>query len=276
MSYTPTVWVDGSAPDIDAANLNKLENGVQAAAAVADAALPTPAGSNGQFLKRVGGVWVPTSFAASDIPSFPSDATKALRGDGTWGATPSNKITTSTLAGGPPASPSDGDIWVATAVDANGVRWMFQYNAGSASSFKWEFIGGAPIARNDGANTFVYSSGAGTFQDPGPTMTGIAKFTLVRPGNYNAKGGINGRDNASGGSHDLDVIVAKNGATQVGTAGEFSSVAAVDSRGHMTTGVGNVTLAANDTIGLAVQCGIAAATITFTQGWYEIVPTRIS
>jgi len=84
MSYSPTTWVE-KVTKVGPTNLNKLELGVQATAVVADAALPTPAGSNGQFLKRVGGVWVPTSFAASDIPNYPSDATKLLKGDGTWG-----------------------------------------------------------------------------------------------------------------------------------------------------------------------------------------------
>lgn len=97
MAYAPTTWV-GGVTKVGPTNLNHLEGGVQAAAAVADsasaaaaaaqttasAALPTPAGSNGQFLKKVGGVWVPTSFAASDIPNFPSDASKVLAGDGTW------------------------------------------------------------------------------------------------------------------------------------------------------------------------------------------------
>lgn len=83
MAYAPTTWVE-KATKVGPTNLNKLELGLQAAALVADNALPTPAGSNGQFLKRVGGVWVPTSFAATDIPNYPTDATKVLKGDGTW------------------------------------------------------------------------------------------------------------------------------------------------------------------------------------------------
>jgi hypothetical protein len=71
MAYSPLTWVEKSTK-VGPTNMNHLELGLQAAAAVADAALPTPAGSNGQFLKKVAGVWVPTSFAASDIPSYPS------------------------------------------------------------------------------------------------------------------------------------------------------------------------------------------------------------
>lgn len=41
MSYSPTVWVNGTTPDINATNLNHLETGLQTAAAVGDAAAVT-------------------------------------------------------------------------------------------------------------------------------------------------------------------------------------------------------------------------------------------
>lgn len=53
------------------------------------------------------------------------------------------KTTTQPLADGPPPNPQDGDIWIATGVDANGTRWQFQYNAESSSAYQWEFIGGS-------------------------------------------------------------------------------------------------------------------------------------
>lgn len=56
----------------------------------------------------------------------------------------------------PPASPSDGDLWLLPADTTNGVDWLFRYNAGSASTYKWEFIGGSPISANfDGAEGIV-------------------------------------------------------------------------------------------------------------------------
>lgn len=44
-----------------------------------------------------------------------------------------------------PASPSDGDIYTYNASTVVGAKWQFQYRAGSSSSYKWEFIGGAPL-----------------------------------------------------------------------------------------------------------------------------------
>lgn len=67
-----------------------------------------------------------------------------------WGGSVS-KTTVGLLSAGPPGSPADGDIWVATAVDTgnitttNGTRWAFQYNSSSTSTYKWEFIGGSDI-----------------------------------------------------------------------------------------------------------------------------------
>lgn len=47
----------------------------------------------------------------------------------------------------PPGSPSTGDIWKFPADATNGVNWYFVYNAGSASTFKWEFMGAGLGAR---------------------------------------------------------------------------------------------------------------------------------
>lgn len=44
-----------------------------------------------------------------------------------------------------PSSPSDGDIFIYNADTTNGIKWMFQYRAASASNFKWEFIGGGSL-----------------------------------------------------------------------------------------------------------------------------------
>jgi hypothetical protein len=44
-----------------------------------------------------------------------------------------------------PTSPADGNIFVYLADATKGVNWAFKYNAGSASTYKWEFIGGPPL-----------------------------------------------------------------------------------------------------------------------------------
>lgn len=90
------------------------------------------------------------------------------------------KTTTSDFSSGPPSNPSTGDIWIASNVDANGTRWQFQYNAGSASAYKWEFIGGAPVLIS--VDTFETTTSAW------PTLVDLTtvgpSFTPARSGDY--------------------------------------------------------------------------------------------
>jgi hypothetical protein len=87
-------------------------------------------------------------------------------------------ITTSALSGGPPGSPNDADVWVATGVDGAGARWAFQYNAGSGSSSKWEFIGGSPLTANIATDESTGSTGWLDLATAGP------KVTITRAGDY--------------------------------------------------------------------------------------------
>jgi hypothetical protein len=95
------------------------------------------------------------------------------------------KFTASAISGGPPASPADGDIWYATAVDVNGACWTFRYNAGSASAFKWEFIGGPPInyAKLSSGSIDTITSIQPTFANL-PTTGTAAQLVVPRAGDY--------------------------------------------------------------------------------------------
>lgn len=90
------------------------------------------------------------------------------------------KTTTSDFSAGPPSNPSTGDIWIASNVDANGRRWQFQYNAGSASTYKWEFIGGPPAYSSvDTPETTTTAWGSrADLATVGPS------YTFVRAGDY--------------------------------------------------------------------------------------------
>lgn len=140
MAYSPFYsggYVDGSSggTPISAAALNNTENGLVAAAAIADAAIPAPASpSTSDGLTWTGTAWTngklananvdpaaaiaysklnlaggivntdisgSAAIAASKIAGYPSDVTKALLGNGTWaslsGATTYRKVTTQTV-----------------------------------------------------------------------------------------------------------------------------------------------------------------------------------
>lgn len=89
------------------------------------------------------------------------------------------KVTTSTFAGGPPGTPTDGDIWIATQVEATrNLRWMFQYDS-SETTYKWKFIGGPDqIATQSAA---LSTPVVNTWQQSDCVLP------IVRPGDYNLR-----------------------------------------------------------------------------------------
>jgi hypothetical protein len=81
----------------------------------------------------------------------------------------------------PPPTPADGAEWILpVSLPIGGpVAWRFRYNAGSASAYKWEYVGGAPyiglIAAGETTTT------VGTFVD---TATAGPGMTIPRAGEY--------------------------------------------------------------------------------------------
>lgn len=123
---------------------------------------------------------------ASKLAGYPALGTVALLGDGTWG----RKVTTSTWTAGPPGAPADGDIWNATNVDGLGTRWCFQYNAGSASPYKWEFIGGSEfkmsqVNANATINTLTNIPATVYYYYPG-----LMSVSMNRAGDWHAHGNV--------------------------------------------------------------------------------------
>lgn len=71
-----------------------------------------------------------------------------------------------------PGSPADGDEIFYMADSTNGVIWHFRYRAASASTYKWEYVGGpslhATITASDEATTSTSYTALGT---AGPNIT---------------------------------------------------------------------------------------------------------
>lgn len=100
------------------------------------------------------------------------------------------------LATGPPASPVNGMIWIATNVDANGRVWLFRYNASSASTFKWEFIGGSPLL-------FTAPTGNG-WPASGANNVGAFYSGVARAGDYLCEATVSGQ-NTAGSSNTFEI-----------------------------------------------------------------------
>jgi hypothetical protein len=120
---------------------------------------------------------------------------------------------------------------------ATGTVWRLKYNAGSPSTYKWEFVGGPPLHNIVAASTVA----SATYVDL--TVSGVS-FTLARAGDYLIDFGVNGYLAVGGG--------AGAGSTQAMVSITVNGVAAVDADGFLVAsyndGVGNYTVAGNSVV----------------------------
>jgi hypothetical protein len=224
-----STFVDGVTP-LDATHLNALQQKIEKAAANGYASLDSggkvplaqlPPGSNGQWLKTSGGAAVWAAITPADVGTA--------------------KITTSGIAGGPPASPSNGDIWIAAGVYLGQNPWAFCYNAGSGSPYKWEFIGGGPVVVRIDTSEATSSGAIVDLATPGPS------FTVPRAGDYHV---------------GVTVGVTQGSAVSF-SAGAFVTPANVVSAQTMVNGAGSGWQASAH--GEGVMLAVAAATLLKVQ-----------
>lgn len=178
------------------------------------------------------------------------------------------KTTVSPMAGGPPASPSNGDIWIATEVDPNDViAWAFVYE--SSFTYPWLFIGGAPW--------FEYWSGVATSNTANSAWeivkTTEPRLTLPRSGLYSYEwGGV------------FELSAATNAFATMAT----SVSDAAHTPYSWTTVVGSTTFAgrgddstrgtprtAGDLLAMYIQSTIAAD-VKFLFPWAAVTPIAVS
>ena len=175
------------------------------------------------------------------------------------------KVTTGPIASGPPASPVDGDIWIATAVDAAGTRWMFQYNASSGSAYKWEFIGGPPLYAHYEASSSIPSANAWHI------LVNSIAFATARGGDYWCETGAQMSGMAGGGF--MQIGIGTNVATPASPPQAMSQPAAsymfMAAHAARVNGVGAA--------GFIAACYWANdAGCTFANRWLSAIPIRVS
>lgn len=108
-------------------------------------------------------------------------------------------VTAPTLVANLPSSPIDGQevYYQSVSMAANGVIWHLRYNASSASSYKWEFIGGANLTAESG--TSFTKTGSSAYGDPSTGGTGPS-ITAPLAGDYRITTGYRA-SNSSGDYH---------------------------------------------------------------------------
>lgn len=137
-----------------------------------------------------------------------------------------------------PGSPFDGQEVYFSADPTNGIVWHFRYRSASASTYKWEFVGGSPLFAEVSTNQNI-AIGAGVV-DPstvGPTIT------VPRAGDYEITFSLEAQMSASGtAGGGVQVNGSYDSTTEV-FAGVISSGSGTPNRTPVRR---NVTTAATD------------------------------
>lgn len=160
-----------------------------------------------------------------------------------------------------PSSPVNGQLWI---YRGSGFAWQFMYNANSASSLKWEFIGGgaltAAVATSESTSSTTYAALA----TAGPSVA------LPFAGDYEIIIGCTASNSASGSS---DCVMSYDiGATGAVDADSVKSVAGTSTvtmeRTASKTGLSAVTLTTK-------YKTVSGGTATFANRYISVRPTRV-
>jgi hypothetical protein len=206
-----------------------------------------------------------TRIGATSLGSGTPDATKFLRGDGSW-QVPSGGITY-TRALTPPGSPADGDIWYyVDSLTATTVEWEFRWNAGSSNADKWEFLGGAGVIKDIGGTPGTQTPGT-AFVD----LTIPLAFTVPRAGVYRAQFASTAAPPAG----QIYNIALKKGATATADA-DGTNPTLVANLFAATRQIEVAGLSAADVLKLQVRTTAAGQLLTYYTVNMRIEPVRVS
>lgn len=160
--------------------------------------------------------------------------------------------------------PADGDECYLIADAANGVVWHMRYNAGSASAYKWEYLGGSFLAVEVLTDEAVTNAAYSDFPTVGPSVT------VPRAGDYEVEWG----------GSDAVAVAGAQGYIGVkrGAAGTTNNDAVGASDTGNRTGVSRrrvfAGLAASDT--LKLQVTVNSGQINVSLRHLAVRPVRIS
>jgi hypothetical protein len=169
-----------------------------------------------------------------------------------------------------PTSPADGNIFVYLADATNGVNWTFKYNAGSASSYKWECIGGRPLWSAVAAAEVTTSATYAALGTAGPSV--ILPFA----GDYDIAIGFHGSAAVASAHAEMSYDIGGTGAVdadfvQLSTtesAGIGLSASTAVSRVNRKTGLTVVTLTS--------KYKANGDSWTFKNRWMSVMPVRVT
>jgi len=205
------------------------------------------------------------AIAASKLAAYPTDVTKALKGDGTWAKVPT---VTYALTSNAPASPGDGDIWIAVdSLTLATYQWMFRWNNGSSNTDKWEFVGGPP------QRTFLSTSenvASAAYVD----LATVVSLTNARAGVYDI---YHGADSTTDGGTGTDSIwgAIKLGAAATADAESWINAGKAAAPATMSRTLYGYALAASTVLKQQYKSSNATAR-AISKRWIALTPVRVS
>jgi hypothetical protein len=171
-----------------------------------------------------------------------------------------------------PGSPTDGEVifYQSSGMATDGLVWMLKYRAGSASTHKWECVGGSPLFIKDDGNRRTTST---TYVDV--PSAGSPSITVPLAGDYDVWGGCS---MASDGV-DAGIFSVKRGASATSDTDNIA-VGNMSSNGQGPGGGWGLRfagLAASTVLKGQGRCTAGAGLgILFSQPRLYVLPVRVS
>lgn len=125
-----------------------------------------------------------------------------------------------------PGSPTDGQMCVFQADATNGVYWMLRYRSGSASAYKWEFVGGPPLFSEVTTAETRANTAYGALTTAGPAIT------LPLAGDYDVEYGARIHNDTVGDYGKISYDIGATGAVDADMITARAAVASNPSDHH--------------------------------------------
>ncbi len=199
-------------------------------------------------------------------PTGSRDGTKFLRDDGAYAAVPAP--VSATYGTALPGSPVDGaEHILVDSTTAPTYQWRFRYNASNAGSYKWEFIGGAPITSSN-------ASGGGFTNGGYAVMSPAVTATPPRAGVYDCRYSCM-VDMAAANSNGERFYLDWTGAGQSATSGNLIYVGVSSDQGFFAVREARLTLSTGSALQAAFKCWQGTG-FTITHQSISITPVQVS
>lgn len=280
MSYTKynDPWVDADAATgggdestpLVAAALDHIEAGIAAA-------IPDPGGeSTNDALLWNGSEWVPDTIANANIAAAAAIAVSKLAPGsngqilGTSAGTAAWQDNTITAVTALPSSPTDGqEVVLVDSLTAPTYQWRFRYNAGSSSSYKWEFVGGTPavasVTAAETTSSTAYAALSGGDNGPNIVVPRAGDYIAQFSGeSFNGSNAIThwiGLKRGAAATQDDDSSAQYVAALNASIAGHFRSI-------HV--------LGATASMDLHLYYKVTGGSATFRKRELRVTPMRVS